>query len=361
MLNDVPRNSFSIGGMFSCLTSCFNAQGDDISPMVVRGLWKNLFLFTFNADKGGGAHDWTLLPDFTTACEISSTLGYSYEYKKDLEWSEAWELIEQALSKNKPVITKWEPPEPYYPWFVLIVGYDKEKLYLHCYKGAFYEYSIAEFKKGWEKKKTEQPWLYGEIFILGDKEREIKLKGLFIESLKQAIETMNKKEMTFPVQKGKFSDGYFKCGFAAYEELIEYLDKKRDYSKLDIDSLKTIGGWGGCHEASCEAAKRRYIAEFLLYIASEFKGDRRRNIEHAAELYHKVKGLYDNLLLIHPGTRLWSRQGYTHLPSLASEDSTLKEEARKNFARDMKEAAKIVHKIYEREKEAIGEFRKVIE
>jgi len=361
ILKNVPRNSFWQAGMFSCLTSCFNARDDDVSPVIVRGLWKKLFLFTYNADEGGGAHDWTLFSDYTTACEVCSTLGYSYEYEKDLEWSEAWKLIKRSIDEGNPVITTWEPPGIHYPWFVVIVGYDEEKLYLHCYKGAFYEYSIDEFKEGWKKGKDEQPWLYGAIFIPGEKEREVRLKKLFIESLKRAVETMNKKEITFPKVKGKFREGTFRCGFEAYKELIDYLDEERDYSKLDIDSLKEIGGWGACHEAMCEDAKRHFIADYLLYIASEFEGDVRRHIERAAELYHGVECLYDNLLIIHPATAPWSRQGYSHLPSLASEDETLREEAVKKFARDMKEAAKILRKIYDREKKAIEEFEKVIE
>ena len=173
ILKDVPRNSFWQAGLFSCLTSYFNAQGEDISPVIIRGLWKNLFLFTFDGDKGSGAHDWSLFPDFTTACEICSTQGYSYEYEKDLEWSEAWERIKHTIGKNKPIITTWEPPEIHYPWFVLIVGYDEDQLYLHCYKGAFYQYPINKFREGWEKGKDEQPWLYGAIFTLGKKERDI--------------------------------------------------------------------------------------------------------------------------------------------------------------------------------------------
>jgi hypothetical protein len=346
--------------MESMLSFNLDFNLEDISPVVVRGLWKKLFLFTFNAGEGGGAHDWTLFPDFATACEICSTLGYSYKYKKDLEWIEAWKLIKRSIDNGNPVITTWEPPDPHYPWFVLIVGFDEEKLYLHCYKGAFYEYPIDKFKIGWEKGKAEQPWLCA-VFIPDEKEREVSLKELFIKSLKRAIETMNKREITFPSQKGKFREGTFRCGFKAYEELIDYLDEDRDYSKLDMDSLKKIGGWGACHEACCEDAKRHFIADYLLYIASEFEGDKRRHIERAAELYHGVECLYDNFLIIHPATTPWSRQGYSHLPSLASEDPALREQAVKNFARDMKESAKIVRKIYDNEKKAIDEFEKVIE
>jgi len=358
---NVPKNSFGQVGLFSCLTSCFNAKGEDISPVIVRGLWKELFLFTFNANEGGGAHDWTLFPDFTIAREICPKLGYSYKYKNELEWSEAWKFIKQSIDDGNPVITTWEPPEIHFPWFALIVGYDTEKLYLHCYKGAFYEYPIDKFRKGWEAGKAEQPWLYGAIFALGEKEREIDLKKVFLQSFKQAIETMNKKKVSFPKVKGKFRDGTFRCGFAAYEELINYLDKKRDYSKLDIDTLKKIGGWGSCHEAGCEDVKRHYIADYLLYIASEFTGDKRRHIERSAELYHSVECLYDNLLIIHPGTAPWSRQGYSHLPSLASEDASLREEAIKNFPRDIKESAKIVRKIYDKEKKAIEELKKIVD
>lgn len=38
MLRDVPGNSFGVAGMFSCLASCFNAQGEDVSPVILRGL-----------------------------------------------------------------------------------------------------------------------------------------------------------------------------------------------------------------------------------------------------------------------------------------------------------------------------------
>ena len=364
ILKDVPRNNFRMTGMFSCLASCFNAQGEDVSPVVLSGLWKELFMFTFDAEKGGtlsfGAHDWTLFPDFNTACEICSAMGYSYEYEKNLEWSQALGLIKEAIDKNKPVMAVWEPPEIHYPWFALIVGYDEEKLYLHCYKGAFYEYSIDEFKEDWEKGKSEQPWLYGAIFTLGEKEREVNLKEAVLQSFKLAVEAMNKKEVIFPVVKGKSGDGTFRCGFRAYKELISYLDKERDYSKLDIDSLKLIGGWGGCHEAGCEDSKRHDIADYLLYVASEFDEDKRRHIERAAQLYRGVECLYDNLLIIHPVTTPWSRQGYNHLPSLVSEDSVLREQAIENFERDMKESAKIVRKILDKEKEAIQELEKVI-
>ena len=367
ILKDVPRNSFGVTGMFSCLGSCFNAQGEDISPVILRGLWKNLFMFTFNARKGGvlpfGAHDWTLFPDFATACEICTTMGYSYRYHKGLEWPQAWNLIKEAISKNKPVITTWEPPEIHYPWFVLIVGYDEEarKIYLHSYKGAFYEYPVEDFRQGWEKGKSEQPWLYGAIFILDEKKREIDFKQAVLQSFKRAVETMNKREVTFPTVKGKSGEGTFRCGFDAYEELIDYLDKERDYSKLDIDALKLIGGWGSCHEASCEDSKRHSIADYLLYVAGEFKGAKRRRVERAAELYRRVECLYDNLLIIHPSTTPWGRQGYNHFPSLESNDSALKEEAIKNFGRDMKEAAKIVRKMLATEKEAVQELEKAIQ
>jgi hypothetical protein len=360
ILRDVPRSNFGVTGMFSCLASSFNAQSEDISPVILRGLWKQLFMFTFDAEKGGGAHDWTLFPDFITACEVCSTLGYAYEYKNELEWSEAWNFIKESIDKKKPVITTWEPPEIHYPWFVLIVGYDEEKLYLHCYKGAFYEYPIDKFKQGWENGKGEQPWLYGAIFTLGDKEQEVDLKEVILHSFRQAIETMNKKEVTFPAVKGKFRDGTFKCGFEAYEELINYLDKERNYSKLDIDKLKVIGGWGNCHEASCEDSKRHNIADYLLYVTSKFSSDKRLHIEGAAQLYREVECLYDNFLIIHPGTTPWSRQGYTHLPSLASEDKNLREEAVKNFGRDIKASAKIMCKILAKEREAINELKKVI-
>jgi len=367
ILKDVPRNSFATTGMFSCLASCFNAQGGDISPVILRGLWKKLFMFTFDAQKGGAlpfsAHDWTLFPDFATACEICTTMGYSYKYHKDLEWAQAWNLIKEAINKNKPVMTTWEPPEIHYPWFALIVGYDEEtkKIYLHSYKRAFDEYSVEEFKRGWEKGKSEQPWLYGAIFVLGEKEQETDFKEVVLQSFKRAVETMNKKEVVFPAVKGKSGDGTFRCGFNAYEELVDYLDKERDYSKLDIDTLKLIGGWGSCHEASCEDSKRHFIADYLLYVASEFKDDKRRRIERAAELYRGVECLYDNLLLIHPSTTSWGRQGYGHLPSLESNDPTLKEQAVKNFGSDMKETAKIVRKILDKEKKAIQELEKVIE
>lgn len=361
ILKDVPRNNFRVAGTFSCLASCFNTQGEDISPVVLRGLCKQLFTFTFSAEKGGGAHDWTLFPDFTTACEVCGVMGYSFKYDKDLKWQQAWNLIKESINKKKPVITTWEPPEIHYPWFVVIVGYDEEKLYLHTYKGEFYEYPIDKFKKDWEKGKSEQPWLYGSIFTLGEKIREINLKEAILQSFKQAVATMNKKEVTFPAVEGKFRDGTFRYGFEAYEELINYLDKERDYSKLDIDSLKAIGAWGGCHEAGCEDSKRHDIADYLLYVASEFNGDKRRHIERAAQLYRDVECLYDNLLVIHPGTAPWSRQGYSHLPSLASEDSTLREKAIENFGRDMKEAAKIVRQIFAKEKDAIEELNKVIE
>lgn len=363
ILTNVPRNSFRVAGMFSCLASCFNAQGEDISPVFLRGLWKNLFMFTFDAQKGGGlpfsGHDWTLFPDFTAACEICSTLSYSYRYDEDLEWSKAWDIIREAISNNKPVMTTWEPPEIHYPWFALIVGHDEEKLYLHCYKGAFYEYPIDKFREGWGRGKGEQPWLYGAVFILNRKEREVDFKEIILQSLKQAVQTMNKKEVTFPA--GRHGEGTFRCGFNAYEELIGYLDKETDYSKLDVDTLRVIGGWGGCHEAGCEDSKRHSIADYLLYIASEFKDDKRRYIERAAELYRGVETLYDNLLLIHPSVAPWGRQGYEHLPSLTSEDPALREEAVKKFERDMKEAAKIVRKILNNEKKAIQEIERVIE
>ncbi len=359
ILKDVPKNNFRITGMFSCLASCFNAQGDDVSPIVLEGFWKQLFMFTFNAEKDGGAHDWTLFPDFTTACEVSNIMGYSYIHEKDMEWQQAWKLIKESINKRKPVITTWDPPEIHYPWFVLIVGYDDEKLYLHAYKGAYYEYSIDKFKQGWEKGKDEQPWLYGSIFVLGDKEREINFKEAILQSFKQSIETMYKKEVTFPAVKDKFRDGTFRCGFEAYEELIDYLDRERDYSNLDIDALKIIGAWGACHEAGCEDSKRHDIADYLLYVASKFNGDNRRHIERAAQLYRGVECLFDNLLIIHPNTTPWGRQGYGHFPSLASEDSALREEAVKSFGRDMKEAVKIVRKIRAKEKEAIEELKKV--
>jgi hypothetical protein len=258
----VPRNSFGVAGLFSCLASCFNAQGEDLSPVILRGFWKNLFLFTFDAQRGGtlsfSAHDWTLFPDFDTACEVCIALGYSYRCHKDSEWSQAWNLMKEATGKNKPVITTWKPPEVYYPWFVLIVGYDEEteKVYLHNYKGAFYEYPLEEFKRGWEKGKSEQPWLYGAVFVLGDKKREINFKQVVLQSFKRAVENMNKRELTFPAVEGKSGEGTFRCGFRAYKELIDYLDKERDYSTLDMDALKLIGGWGSCHEASCEDSKR---------------------------------------------------------------------------------------------------------
>gem|GEM_PF-5646997 len=363
ILENVPRNSFDVSGMFSCLASCFNAQGEDISPVILRGLWKELFMFTFDAQKGGtlsfGAHDWTLFPSFDTACEICDTLGYSYRYDKDLEWNKAWDIAKLALEQNKPVMTTWEPPELHYPWFALIVGYDKNKIVLYTYKRAFDEDPLDKFRQGWEKGKAEQPWLYGASFVLGKKERETSLKEVVLETLRRAIETMNRKDVTFPVQKGKSGEGTFRCGFAAYEELIGYLDKERDYSKLDMDSLNRIGGWGGCHEADCEDVKRHYIADYLLYVASEFRGDKRRHIERAAQLYHSVECLYDNFLIIHPGTTPWSRQGYTHLPLLASDDPKLKQEAVRNFGRDMKASAKIMRKILNKEKEAIRELKEV--
>ena len=46
MSEDVPRNSFGVTGLFSCIASCFDAQGEDVSPVILRGLWKNLFMFT---------------------------------------------------------------------------------------------------------------------------------------------------------------------------------------------------------------------------------------------------------------------------------------------------------------------------
>jgi hypothetical protein len=360
ILKNVPRNNFGVTGMFSCLASCFNAQGEDISPVILRGLWKELFMFTFDAQKGGGAHDWTLFPDFAAAQEICSTLGYSYKYDECLEWSKAWTLIKEAIDKNKPIITAWEPPGFHSPWFILVVGYDNEKIYLHSYKEAFHEYSVNKFREGWERGKAEQPWLYGAVIIPGEKEREVDFKEMILSSFKRAVETMNKKEVTFPSQKGRFREGSFKCGFKAYEELISYLDKERDYSKLGIDDLKVIGGWGGCHEAGCEDSKRHSIADYLLYVSSEFKGDKRRHIERAAELYRAVETLYDTLLLIHPSVAPWGRQGYEHIPSLASKDSQLKEEAVKNFGQDMKEAAKIVRKILDNENKAIRELGRII-
>lgn len=69
---------------------CFNAQGEDTSPVILEVCEKKLSLFAFNADKSGGAHDWRLFPDFTAACEVCITLGCSYRYKRDLEWSETW-------------------------------------------------------------------------------------------------------------------------------------------------------------------------------------------------------------------------------------------------------------------------------
>ncbi|TES90722.1 MAG: hypothetical protein E3J87_09485 [Candidatus Cloacimonadota bacterium] len=352
ILKDVPRNSFWIGGMFSCLTSCFNALGEDISSVFVRGLWKELFLFTFNADKGGGAHDWTLFPTFSTACEICSTLGYSYKYEKELTWSKAWKRIMRTIKNKKPVMTRWKPPEPFYPWFVLVAGYNEagEKVYLHCYKGAFYEYPIEKFKQGWER---------GAIFKLVKKKQKIDIKETVLQSLKLGIETMNKKEVSFPTDRKR--GGTFKCGFTAYEELINYLEKDRDYSSLNIDSLKKIAGWGSCHEATCENTKRHYIADYLLYIAREFSSDKRRYLERASELYHSVEYLFDNFMIIHPGTAPWSRQGYSHLPSLASEDDNLRKQAVKDFPRDMKEAAGIVRKILSKEKEAIEEIEKAID
>lgn len=333
ILKDVPRNSFGPAGMFSCLASCFNAQGDDVSPVILRGLWKKLFVFTFDAEKGGGAHDWTLFPDFDTACEICADLGYSYRYHKNLEWSQAWNFIKEAISRNQPVISTWEPPDIHYPWFVLIVGHDEEKkqVYLHSYRGAFDEYPIEEFKKGWERGKSEQQWLYGSLFILGEKERETDLKEVLLQSLKRAVETMNRAEVTFPPVSGKYREGTFRCGFNAYEELIDHLDKERDYSKLDTDGLKLIGGWGGCHEAGCERSKRHLIADYLLYTASEFTRDKRRHIEHGAELYREVARLYDNLLLIHPSNAPWGRQGYMHLPSLGSKEPALKGRGHQKF------------------------------
>ena len=366
MLKDVPRNSFGVTGLFSCVASCFNAQGEDVSPVILRGLWKNLFMFTFDVQKGGtlpfGAHDWTLFPDFATAREVCTTLGYSYRHFKDLEWGQAWSLIQEAISKNKPVITTWEPPEIHYPWFVLIVGYDEEtkKVFLHSYKGAFYEYPLEDLRRDWEKGKSEQPWLYGAIFILGEKKREIGFKEVVLQSFRMAVENMNKKGVTFPAVEGKSGEGTFRCGFSAYEELIDYLDKERDYSKLDMDALKLIGGWGSCHEAACEDTKRHSIADYLLYVASEFKGDKRRHVERAAEFYRGVECLYDNLLIIHPSTTPWGRQGYSHLPSLESKDPALKEEAVKNFALDMKAAAKIVRNILDKEKKAIQELERVV-
>lgn len=363
ILRGVPRNNFAVAGMFSCLASCFNAQGEDSSPIFLRGLWKELFLFTFEAQKAGGAHDWTLFPDFSTTCDICTAMGYSYTYHKDLEWSQAWNFIKEAISQNKPVITTWEPPEIHYPWVCLIVGYDEEisRIYLHNYKRAFDEYPIEEFRRDWEKGKSEQPWLYGAIFTLDEKEREIDIKEVVLQSFKMAVELMKKREATFPAVKGKFREGTFLCGFNAYGELINYLDKEREYAKLDIDALKAIGAWGSCHEAGCEDSKRRFIADYLLYVASEFKGDKRRHIERAADLYREVECLYDNFLLIHPSTTPWGRQGYGHLPSLESKDPTLKEQASKEFGIDMKEAAKIVRKILEKEKKAIQELQKVIE
>jgi hypothetical protein len=289
-------------------------------------------------------------------------LGYSYQCHKDLEWSQAWNLVKEATGKNKPVITTWKPPEIYYPWFVLIVGYDDDvhKVYLHSYKGAFYEYPLEEFRLGWEKGKAEQPWLYGTIFILGEKKRKIDFKQVVLDSFKRAVENVNKREVIFPVVAGKSGEGTFRCGFRAYEELIDYLDKERDYSTLGMDALKLIGGWGSCHEASCEHSKRHFIADYLLYVAREFKGDNRRHVERAAELYREVESLYENLLIMHPSTTPWGRQGYSHLPSLVSNKPNLKEQAVKNFATDMKAAAKIVRNILDKEKKAIQELERVV-